>query len=507
MREVTRQASWEIEFPEDCTPDDVCGILEQNRLYEWSWDYFAWDIPRAYQLLDEQPATFDTLFLIRVLVARASHLMMTAPFKSSLQDVWSGIARHKLQYAAIYRHLLLEAMRDELADDLDAMLLLRGPRWFQTKIMAMETDYLRTIESICLMPDDTDDFEGYPLSCWVKGELCTDSACSILMPPAVDLAVRIEEHPAFRIVGPGRAELTEMVHKGKEPRYFKECGSQITSTDYDLKLLCESKSPGSRQTFFYGEHGIGYYSAASNGSSELIVVCADRTLVIEQRDFGTKPGPYPVRIYPGSPTERKDAHAYLVEFDNGTVDHYWLHVRAHTEREAEAVEKRQTRADTIRKQQARRTSRHGWRAAKSTYRKTKGERVTPNGQSPTTVTAGKRAQPSAATAVQTTAASTKKDSDIVIKNQYRQIIVNGYVIDFGKKYKRRQFVEFLHKRKQRTGESVFCYEHAKEDFENTTGRTLRCDRFEEDLFKNQPKEFRLLFTPINKEKRTYRLLI
>ena len=96
MKETSLQAGWGIDFPDSCTASDVCGILNSKRLYEWDWDLFIWDLPYLYKLLTTCPAAFDYLFATRFLVARASHLMMTGPFNSSLPEIWEGVRHHKL---------------------------------------------------------------------------------------------------------------------------------------------------------------------------------------------------------------------------------------------------------------------------------------------------------------------------------------------------------------------------------------------------------------------------
>lgn len=96
---------------------------------------------------------------------------------------------------------------------------------------------------------------------------------------------------------------------------------------------------------------------------------------------------------------------------------------------------------------------------------------------------------------------------VEIEKDYKRIVIDGYEIDLSRKFKRRRFLEYLHKRKAATGEASFCYEHAKEDYEQQTGTKISSDRFEDDLFKGQVREFGLLFKVVNKKKGTYRLLI
>jgi hypothetical protein len=62
-------------------------------------------------------------------------------------------------------------------------------------------------------------------------------------------------------------------------------------------------------------------------------------------------------------------------------------------------------------------------------------------------------------------------------------------------------------RKLQTGEDTFKFQDMVEDMAQQTGRTIESERFEDDLFKGQSKEFRLLFETVNKRKDLYRIRI
>lgn len=334
MREETLRARWDIDFPQECDASTVCALLDERRLYEWSWDHFIWDLPYLYRLLTERPAVFDYLFVTRFLVARASHLLMAGPFKSSMPDVWGGIARHKLQYAGVYHHIFLNALREVTDGDDPIGQVQYGGRLFVTKILELEREFLRVVEVIDLMPDSAEDFTGYPLSCWVKGELCLDSGCSHLLPPAVAVKVQVQENAAFQTIRPCRKELATLIMKNGEARLFREKGRQITATDRDLQRMCRVDAVGCTGEIDYDDNQIGYYrTMASPEKNSLRVVCGDRTMILTQ-DGGARPGTYPKRIYPGVASEDLKGQTYLVEFDNGVADYYRIDMRAHSEQEA-----------------------------------------------------------------------------------------------------------------------------------------------------------------------------
>jgi len=96
---------------------------------------------------------------------------------------------------------------------------------------------------------------------------------------------------------------------------------------------------------------------------------------------------------------------------------------------------------------------------------------------------------------------------VKIIGSYDVIRIGDEEVVFGRKYKRRGFVRFLHERKQRTGEDSFYFEEMKEEYERVTGKAIRSDRFEEDFFRGQSREFHLLFEEVDKASGRYRLKV
>ncbi len=233
MREEILQARGDVEFPADCDAETVSQLLNGQRLYDWSWSLFIRDLPYLYELLTNRPAVFDYLFVTRFLVARASHLLRTGPFATSFPEVWGGICRHKLQYAATYRHLFLRELEIVLKEG-GVDLKNGGTRLFLTRILNMEEQYLCVVESVELIPDTAVDFNTYPMLCWVGDEAGEDSGCSLLIPPSVDVPARIEEYLAYTTVRPCKMELATARARRERDRRYREIGRLITPTDRDL---------------------------------------------------------------------------------------------------------------------------------------------------------------------------------------------------------------------------------------------------------------------------------
>ena len=98
-------------------------------------------------------------------------------------------------------------------------------------------------------------------------------------------------------------------------------------------------------------------------------------------------------------------------------------------------------------------------------------------------------------------------ADVEIERDYMVIRIGDEEIDFFRKKKRREFVKFVHQRKLQTGEDTFKFQDMVEDMAQQTGRTIESERFEDDLFKGQSKEFHLLFQVVNRRKDLYRIKI
>lgn len=489
MTEETLQARWDVDFPEDCDAAAVCTLLDQGRLYDWNWDDFIWDLPYLNKLLAERPAVFDYLFVTRFLTARASHLLMNGPFMSGVAEVWGEVARQKLQYAGLYRHLFVDALRGVLAPAASGGGRFAN-RMFVTKIQEVEHVFLRMVEAICLMPESAADFAGYPVGCWVLGGVHGDSGCELLLPPPVAVAVDVEEAHAFRKIRPCKLERAGLIIQNRKASCFREVGCRITSTDRDLQRMCRVEAEGCAGDVRYEEDHFGYYRTIANAAKdELLVVCGNRTLTLIQAGEA-RPGTCPTRIYPGIAGGNSDEHVYLVDFDNGVSDFFRIEVRAHSGEEALMAPTHQfgkkkpvgaTRRAEVRDLKTevggQMTDTGDGRFYREDAKGTKRE----EGQEP--------------------------DPRVVIDKDYKRIVIDSQEIVFGRKYKRRKFLEFLHKRKLATGEAEFCYDHAKEDYAAATGTTLDSERLDDDLFKGQPKEFRLLFKVVNRKKKIYRLLI
>jgi hypothetical protein len=329
------QARWDIEFPDDCDAADVCALLEKGLLYDWHWDNFIWELHLLHKLLTERPPVFDYYYVTRFLVARASHLMMIGPFASGFADVWAEVARQKLQYAGLYRHLFTKALEEVLAPGpVPARARRFESRMFVTRIQEVEQVFLRLVEAICLMPGSAADFAGYPVGCWVQGGLSSDSGCALLLPAAVAVVVGVEEAQAFRTIRPGKREMATLVLENRVVRRLREFGREITATDRDLQRMCRVETDACAGKMHYeGEH-IGYYrTMAGEDRGTLLVVCADRTMILIQAGHW-RPGTHPRRIFPGIADADESEHVYLVEFDNGVSDFFQIEIRAHSEEEA-----------------------------------------------------------------------------------------------------------------------------------------------------------------------------
>lgn len=94
-----------------------------------------------------------------------------------------------------------------------------------------------------------------------------------------------------------------------------------------------------------------------------------------------------------------------------------------------------------------------------------------------------------------------------IEDEYRLVEVEGRVIDFRRKRKRREFVKFLHLRRIETGQAEFRYALIRVEFLEKTGISIESDRFEEDFFRGQAREFRLLFQLVDERRGIYRIRI
>ena len=515
MREVSVEANWEIVFPDQCDAAKVNRMLNEQRLYEWDWDTFIWDVPYLETILTEHPAEYDYLFVTRFLKARAAHLLLTETASISSTEVCEGIARHKLQYAAMYRHLFLNELRDVLAEFGEAASGI-GARYFLTNIRRVEREYLRIVEAVALMPEAAEDFTNYPLCCWVDGELAHDSGCALLIPSPVTVRVRIDENFAYSTIRPCREEVLSGKPQHCRKGYFRECGTAITATDRDLQRMSQiPRNPDEIGAIDYDGSRIGYYRTyASKDKTTLTVVCADRTMILSQHGK-YPPGTYPKRIYPGMILGGLAEEAYIVDFDNGVCDGYQIEIRAHAEDELPWVPQKRAvvgRARSVFSMNANGRKRERERLREMRERmysrqRTDGSEEQPGNAGGVAVADRLQTAKTVDAVAEVELQAEPKERTVKIGDDYINIEIDGYVIDFYRKKKRREFVEFLHKRKLNTGVDEFFYDDAKQDYFEATGRTVESERLDDDLFKGQQKEFRLLFKVLDAKKKWYRIMI
>lgn len=326
-------ACWNIIFPENPDAAAVCGILEGNLIINWNWDGCIWDPPRLHYLLTERPAEFDYAYVTRFLVARASFLAMTGPFRSDVVTVWEGIAKHRLQFAAIYRYLFLAELTPVAERCRKRGIVSKEEaRMFVTNIGRAEQKYREILEVASLLPNMEQECHGYPLCCWTKGELAGDSGCVLLVPPPVEIMVQVSENRAYRKVKPRPEELGQKILAGQPIYTFREHNGTASPTDREIERLCNIPKICGYPLIAYEEDSIQFFRTSINPvKSTLYVACADRTMKFVQVGE-TPPGSRPIRIFP-SPVCHGEESVYLVEFDNGTVGEFELQFRAHCEHE------------------------------------------------------------------------------------------------------------------------------------------------------------------------------
>lgn len=481
MIEAEYLTTWAVDFPDECNTVTVFNILESNLLIEWSWEDLPRDLKRLQYLLSKKPASFDYLYMTRMLRSRASQLIIEGPFRSQAETVQEGIARLQLQWPSIYRHLFLQELETILLDMCkEPSRHKSADRLLQTSIRRMESTYLRIMETLCFLDDEDENCHGYPMGCWVKGELVNDGARVFLVPDVVRVPVLTKQVRGIRIIKPCKRELAEDLHTGVPERDFREPVCMARETDAELEKLCCSAKPRGMKCIQYAGRWIPYYRTIINDEKNtLFVICGDRTLRIEQAEE-YRPGSYPEEIFAEWPGWGSN-NTYMVRFVNGKTGGFTLTCRAHRESET--------------------------RHAPTTPKNLSGEQKKGIHKS-----ASQGSQSSPYTGVQqlinpVLVGDATTNLDVIIERDYMRIHIGGVQIDFYKKKKRRDLVRFLHEWKQVTGLDTFSYREKAEDFAKQTGRTIECDRFEEDLFRGQSREFRLLFEIVDKQKDLYRIKI
>jgi hypothetical protein len=478
------QAAWAIEYPDECDTVTVFNILGSNLLVEGVWNGFPWDLKHLHKLLTEKPVEFDYLHVTRMLKSRASQLIKDGPFQSQPTTVQEGIARFKLQWPSIYRYFFLQELESTVSNmRKDPNLDRNADRLFLAAVRHMEQKYLHLMEVLCLEDDDDASCYGYSKRSWMKGELVNGGICVSLVPDAVEVPVYTKRVRGTRIVKPGREELARRLLTETREREFREAACMVRETDAELEKLCCRVKPKRMKCIQYAGRWIPYYRTIINDEKDtLFVICADRTLRIEQAEED-RPGSYPEEIF-SDWLGWGCNNTYLVRFVNGTVGGFTLTCRAHRESEAQHASK----------------SSKALPRARARFGQGMPERPTEGPKASHHTEAKQLVDP-------VLVGDATKNSDVIIARDYMVIHIGGIRIDFFKKKKRRDLVRFIHEWSQVTGIKTFSFREKAEDFAKKTGRTIECDRFEEDFFKGQSLEFRLLFEIVDKRMDLFRIRI
>jgi len=505
-------ADWQVDFPSTRDASATWNLLNGSLICNWSWDHFIWNLVDLHRLLSERPAEFNYLYVTQFLKARAAYLAMNGPFSSRQTAVLEGIARHQLQFSAIYRFLFMFGLERALAtqDGAPGMGLSEG-RLFRVDIGMIEKTYLEILEVISLMPDSETMCHGYRIEDWTTGELREDGKAPVqLVPEAVPVPVEIEEVGRYRKVTPAREEHALKILARDRIRCFRERNGEGTSCDRNLERLWSWEKIGGYPLVKCGDDYIEYYNTTVNDEKDtLYVICADCTMRLK-RAGRSDPGSRPKEIHLSWPAGERTMCSldteveYLVEFKDGTSDVFLVSFRPHRENEKHDVPRRVWAKAVTAEGDA-----HGQATSGDLFGHSPAALAT--GESSASLPNDRDVGETGADLKETNAdGATSTDEEKAVSEiigDYRRIVIGGEEIVFGKKHKRRGFVRFLHGRKKRTGEDTFYFEEMKEEYERATGKAIRSDRFEEDLFKDQSREFHLLFEELDKGSGLYRLKV
>lgn len=335
MRDESCPVDWAITYPDRCDEIDVWNMLFRKRICKWNWDAFIWNLPELNRLLTQRPIEFNYLYVTRFLVARAAYLAVQGPFRSSQCIVLGGIGRHKVQVAALYRHvLLIELERAVFQCTQRPARALEEDRLFQVNIGVAEKTFLEILEVIGLIDDPDFICHGYRLECWRSGLLEGDGCpARSIMPPAVSVPVQVELMRGYRKLKPAAREVAMKIASGLPVLTVRERDGLESATDLELERLSGLPKVNGYPCIRYGDECIQYYRVTTNDLKDtLYVVCADRTLRIKGAPADL-PGSRPRGIFAEGPAHEPNSAEYMVRFDNGMVGSYHLSFRAHRENE------------------------------------------------------------------------------------------------------------------------------------------------------------------------------